>query len=186
MYNMNMNENFSSIYTAYVINYFYCMLNKLPQTSVLFNYRWQASINISYQDIPRPCHSSGTRSLPMMVAWIWFQVKSCGICGGQNGTGAGVLQVLQFPCHWFIPLISPQSSLSIIQGWYNRPINGCSTTSTSFYSSQINKKWKGIPTHFNDPKLVFLGTNIHMKFFPQKKPLSYEFVHLFLTYRGTL
>jgi hypothetical protein len=27
-----------------------------------------------------------------------------------------------FPCHSFIPLIAPQSSPSIMQGWYNRPI----------------------------------------------------------------
>jgi hypothetical protein len=32
-------------------------------------------------------------------------------------------EYFSFPCHSFIPLIAPQSSPSIIQGWYNRPIN---------------------------------------------------------------
>jgi hypothetical protein len=29
-----------------------------------------------------------------------------------------------YPCHPFIPLIATKSSSSIIQGWYNRQING--------------------------------------------------------------
>jgi hypothetical protein len=33
-----------------------------------------------------------------------------------------------FPSHSFIPLIVPQSSPSIIQGWYNKPINGRSNS----------------------------------------------------------
>jgi hypothetical protein len=35
-------------------------------------------------------------------------------------------EYFRFPCHSFIPLIAPHSSPPIIQGWYNRPINGCS------------------------------------------------------------
>jgi hypothetical protein len=37
-----------------------------------------------------------------------------------------------FLCHSFIPLIAPQSSPSIIHGWYNRPINGCSHSGLCF------------------------------------------------------
>jgi hypothetical protein len=47
---------------------------------------------------------------------------SCGICGGQSGTGAGFLQVLRFPLPIFIPPINPKSPSSIIWGWYNRPV----------------------------------------------------------------
>jgi hypothetical protein len=35
--------------------------------------------------------------LPSAVAWVQNQRKSSGICGGHSGTGACVLQVLQFP-----------------------------------------------------------------------------------------
>jgi hypothetical protein len=31
------------------------------------------------------------------AAWVRFQVKSCGICGGQSGAGAVFLRVLLFP-----------------------------------------------------------------------------------------
>jgi hypothetical protein len=40
----------------------------------------------------------------------------------KGGTGADFLQALWFPCHSLIPLTAPQSSVSIIQGWCNRPI----------------------------------------------------------------
>jgi hypothetical protein len=52
--------------------------------------------------------------------------QSCGICGGESGTGTGLLRLLRFPCHSFIPPISPQSLPSIIQGCYNSQINGYS------------------------------------------------------------
>jgi hypothetical protein len=34
---------------------------------------------------------------------------ACGVCGGQNGTGAGFLRVLRFPLPIIIPPISPSS-----------------------------------------------------------------------------
>jgi hypothetical protein len=37
---------------------------------------------------------------------------SCGICGGQSGTGAGFLRVLRFPLPIPIPLTAPHSSSS--------------------------------------------------------------------------
>jgi hypothetical protein len=44
-----------------------------------------------------------------------------GFCGGQSRAGAGFLRVLRFPLPVFITPISPQSQLSIIWDWYNRP-----------------------------------------------------------------
>jgi hypothetical protein len=56
-----------------------------------------------------------SRWLPIAAAQVQFQVRSCGICGRQSGTGAGFLRVLRFA--------NPHStdcSIIIIRGWYNR------------------------------------------------------------------
>jgi hypothetical protein len=53
-----------------------------------------------------------------VVAWGPSEVKSCGICGGESGTGAGLLGVLRFLLPIFIP---PNASYpSVIQSWYSR------------------------------------------------------------------
>jgi hypothetical protein len=55
-----------------------------------------------------------TRRIPTAANRVPAQVKSCGLCDGQNGTGAGFLQVLQSPLAILIPPTAPHSS-SIIQ-----------------------------------------------------------------------
>jgi hypothetical protein len=61
------------------------------------------------------------RRFPAEAAQVRARVRTCGICGGQNGSGAGFLQVLRFSLQ-SIPPIAPHSSTSIIiRGWYNRP-----------------------------------------------------------------
>jgi hypothetical protein len=64
-----------------------------------------------------------SRWLPTRAARIRTQVRSCGICGGQSGTGVGLLRVLRFTLPILIPPTAPHSS-SIIRGWYSRPMSG--------------------------------------------------------------
>jgi hypothetical protein len=57
-----------------------------------------------------------SRWLPTAAARVRARVWSSGICGGQNGAGAGFLRVFRFPLPIFIPPIAPQSPSSIIWG----------------------------------------------------------------------
>jgi hypothetical protein len=56
-----------------------------------------------------------SRRFPTAAAQVRAQVRSCGICGGQSGTGASFLRVLRFPLPIIIPPTAPHSS-SIIRG----------------------------------------------------------------------
>jgi hypothetical protein len=53
-----------------------------------------------------------SRRLPTAAARVRFQVRSCVICGGQSGTGAGFLRVLRFPLPILIPPTTQHSSSS--------------------------------------------------------------------------
>jgi hypothetical protein len=48
-----------------------------------------------------------SRWLPTAAARVLERVRSCGIYGGQSGTGAGFLRVLMFPLPIYIPTVAP-------------------------------------------------------------------------------
>jgi hypothetical protein len=76
--------------------------------------------------------------VPTAEARFQAQVRSCGICGGQGGTGAGFLRVLWFPVSILIPPTAPHSSSSIVRRWYNRPISGRRTKWAQSHSTSRN------------------------------------------------
>jgi hypothetical protein len=88
--------------------------------------------------IGRAIAQTVSRRLPTVVAQVRARVRSCGICGGQSGSGAGFPKVLRFPLPICIPPIAPQSS-SIIWGWYNRPNSGRSTKWTQSHPMRKKK-----------------------------------------------
>jgi hypothetical protein len=95
---------------------------------------WQRVDQIRYNILlGRPIAQAVSRRLPIAESRVRTRVRSCGICGGQSGTGVGFLQVLRLLLLIRIPPIAPQltsSSPSIIWGWYNRPNRGHSTNRT--------------------------------------------------------
>jgi hypothetical protein len=63
-----------------------------------------------------------SRPLPIAAARVRARFRSCGICGGQISTGAGVLQVLRFPLPSIQPIAPHLSFIHQHPGLYNRPL----------------------------------------------------------------
>jgi hypothetical protein len=69
--------------------------------------------------------------------WSGFDLSHVGSVVDRGALGQVFSEYFGFPCHPFIPLITPQSSpSSLIQGWYNMPINGRSNSGLGSISAQ--------------------------------------------------
>jgi hypothetical protein len=84
---------------------------------------FKISILLYMQNSGRAITQAVSRRLPTAETRVRAQVRSCGICGGQSGTGACFLRVHRFPLPFLLPPTTPHSS-SVIRGWYYRPISG--------------------------------------------------------------
>jgi hypothetical protein len=107
---------------------FYAMNRKLERN--IFN----TSSTFGYS---RAIAQAVSRRLPTAAVWVRARVRSCGICGRQSGTEAGILRVLRFPLTILIPPTAPHSP-SIIRGWYNRPVSGRPTKWTQSHPTPRN------------------------------------------------
>jgi hypothetical protein len=77
------------------------------------------------------------------IARTWFEPGSShvGSVVDRQALGHVFAECFCFPCHSFIPLTAPQSPPAIMQGWYNRPINGRSDSGLgSTPVPQINRQ----------------------------------------------
>jgi hypothetical protein len=63
------------------------------------------------------CAAAGavSRRFPTATVQVQSQVRSCGICGRQSGTGTSFLRVIVSPTNFH------SITSSIFRGWYNRP-----------------------------------------------------------------
>jgi hypothetical protein len=82
--------------------------------------RWEVNI-MGYlrETVSRAIVRAFSRRLPTAAACVRSQIRSCGICEGRSGTGAGYLRVLRFPCQfsfrWLFQIHLLQSGAKVKQ-----------------------------------------------------------------------
>jgi hypothetical protein len=79
-----------------------------------------------------------SRRLPIAAAKVRVPIRSCGIYGEQSGIGAVFLRGLRFPLLILIPPTAPDSSSSVIQGWYSRSNSDRRTKWTQSHATPRN------------------------------------------------
>jgi hypothetical protein len=92
----------------------------------------------TYGDGGAIAHAVNLR-LPTAAVRVRAHFRSWGICRQQSATGAGFLRVLPFSLPILIPSTAPHS-LSIVHGWYNRPVIGRRTKWTQSHTTQREEK----------------------------------------------
>jgi hypothetical protein len=90
------------------------------------------------------------RRLPTTVALVWFQIRFCGICVGQSGTGSSLFLVLLLPPP---ALISPNAPHSLISVWSTLYILD---TDTVVKQPTSNTVWKKHPFSWPSVWFIFL------------------------------
>jgi hypothetical protein len=97
----------------------------------------QKSVHNLVENIGRTIAQAVSRWLPTAAVRVRAPVKSCGICGGQRGTGIGFLQVLRFSLSSHS---TDCSKLTIIHHpeLVQRPNSGRRTNLTQFHSTTGN------------------------------------------------
>jgi hypothetical protein len=100
------------------------VLFKTPQCHELF-VEWARIWTSSQESCDgRATAQAVSRRLPTAEARVRAQVRSCGICGGQNCAGACFLRVLRFP----LPILIPSTNFHSID---------CSTLIIIYHPGQI-------------------------------------------------
>jgi hypothetical protein len=77
-----------------------------------------------------------SRRLPTAASRVRSQVRSCGNCGEQSGTGAGFLRVLRFPLPILILLTAPCSLIILSSTLQHHEITSKKNGCTKFTSLQ--------------------------------------------------
>jgi hypothetical protein len=111
--------------------------DRLNYVIIYLHFSCRIHLSLRSHCLGRAIAQTVIRRLPTAAARVRGQIISCGIFGGQSGTGAGFLRVLRFLLPILIPPTAPHSS-SIIRSWYNRPVSGRRTKWTRSHPTQRN------------------------------------------------
>jgi hypothetical protein len=95
-----------------LVKFWFHLQTDVPCFSIVFHYspHPQHDVWLSQSALGSAIAQVVSRRLPTAAARVRCQVRLCGICGEQSGTGTGFLRVLRFPLQILIPPTAPHSS----------------------------------------------------------------------------